>query len=335
MAIKSKNILVTGSAGYLGSPLCFDLLSLGHTVIGIDNYISSSDKNTKKLQELFKDKFNFHKIDLSKDIYDLNEIFSMHKPNCVVHFAALKSVDESEKNPQLYWENNLCSTENIINSMKSFNCKKIVYSSSAAVYGNQANQPIKEDATLCPISVYAKTKVACEELIKDSNKKFGIDGISLRYFNPIGSHQSGIFIDELKSDNKSLMNEVLRVALDNNKILNIYGKDYETVDGTCERDYIHITDLLNAHEKTINFINSLEGYEVFNVGTGKAISIIDLINTFVEQNKVKINYKFVNKRIGDVESSYADVSKIESILKWKSKKTLKDMVKDSWKAYSY
>ena len=335
MTIKTMNIVVTGSAGFLGSPLCFDLLSLGHKVIGIDNYITSSDKNTKKLQELFKDTFNFHKIDLSKDIYNLNEIFRMHKPNCVVHFAALKSVDESEKNPQLYWENNLCSTENILNSMKSCNCKKIVYSSSAAVYGNQAIQPIKEDATLCPISVYAKTKVACEELIKDSKKKFGIDGISLRYFNPIGSHQSGIFIDELKNDNGSLMNEVLKVALDNNKILNIYGKDYGTTDGTCERDYIHITDLLNAHEKTINFINSLEGYEVFNVGTGKAISIIDLINTFVEQNNVKINYKFVNKRIGDVESSYADVSKIESILNWKSKKTLNDMVKDSWKAYSY
>ena len=335
MTIKTMNIVVTGSAGFLGSPLCFDLLSSGHKVVGIDNYITSSDINTKKLQELFKDKFNFHKIDLSKDINDLNEIFRIHKPNCVVHFAALKSVNESEKNPQLYWENNLYSTENIINSMKSFNCKKIVYSSSAAVYGNQAIQPIKEDATLCPISVYAKTKVACEELIKDSNKKFGIDGISLRYFNPIGSHKSGIFKDELKNDNGSLMNEVLRVAQDNNKILNIYGKDYGTIDGTCERDYIHITDLLNAHEKTINFINSFDGYEVFNVGTGKAVSIIGLINTFVKQNKIKINYKFVNKRIGDVESSYADVSKIESILNWKSKKTLKDMVKDSWKAYSY
>ena len=137
------------------------------------------------------------------------------------------------------------------------------------------------------------------------------------------------------NDNGSLMNEVLRVALDNNKILNIYGKDYGTTDGTCQRDYIHITDLLNAHEKTINFINSFDGYEVFNVGTGKAVSIIGLINTFVKQNKVKINYKFVNKRIGDVESSYADVSKIESILNWKSKKTLIDMVKDSWKANSY
>ena len=334
MTIKTMNIVVTGSAGFLGSPLCFNLLSSGHVVIGIDNYAASNEENTKKLKGSFEDKFSFYQLDLEKDISELNKLFRKHKPDCVVHLAALKSVHESEKNPKLYWKNNVHSTENILNSMKNFNCKKIIYSSSAAVYGNQDIQPIREDANLRPISVYAETKIACEKLIQEANIEFGISGISLRYFNPIGSHESGMFNDTLKDDGGSLMNEIVRTALDKSRILSIYGKDYGTNDGTCERDYIHVTDLLDAHEKSIDFIHEFNGYEVFNVGTGKAVSIINLIDSFIEQNKIKLNYKFAKNRVGDVESSYADVTKIQDMLNWKSKKTLKDMVKDSWKAYS-
>lgn len=334
MAIKTTNILVTGSAGYLGAPLCFNLLELGHKVVGIDNYINSDDQNTIKLKEHFKEEFSFYNLDLSKNISKLNETFSFHKPRVVIHFAALKSVKNSEIYPDLYWKNNVQSTKNVLGAMKKYNCKKVIYSSSAAVYGNQDVQPIKETANLRPMSVYAETKKACEKIVKDSYQKYGIDGISLRYFNPIGVHQSGLFKDILKDGNGSLMNEIVKTALDKNKTLKIYGKSYKTNDGTCERDYIHIIDLLDAHEKSINYIDKFTGYKVFNVGTGIAISVIDLVNAFSKYNDINLNYKFSKKRNGDVELSYADIKKINIELNWKSQKTIKDMVKDSWKAYS-
>ena len=334
MAIKTVNILVTGSAGYLGSPLCFDLLELGHNVVGIDNYIASNDQNTIKLKKYFKDKFSFYNHDLSKSITELNRIFSSHKPDIVVHFAALKSVKESIINPDLYWKNNVQSTENILKTMELSSCKKIIYSSSAAVYGNQDFQPIKETANLQPISVYAETKIACERLVEDYCRKHKINGISLRYFNPIGKHQSDLFRDTLKEVDGSLMNEIIKTSLDSNKTLKIYGKNYKTNDGTCERDYIHIIDLLDAHKKSINYIDKFSGYKAFNIGTGRPVSVIDLVNAFSKYNNVELNYEFTRKREGDVRSSYADVSKIFNELNWKSQKTLKDMVIDSWKAYS-
>ena len=334
MNIKNMNILVTGSAGYLGSPLCFNLLEIGHKIIGIDNYSNSNEDNTNKLSKYFKDRFVFYKLDLASNISELRKVFSKHKPDIVVHFAALKSVNESYDHPELYWNNNVRSTENIINTMSKFNCNKIIYSSSAAVYGNQDIQPIKEDECLNPISVYAETKVACEKLVQDANINHKIDGISLRYFNPIGFHSSKLFKESFEDGVGSLMNEIIKTALDKNKVLKINGADYETNDGTCERDFIHIDDLLNAHEKTVSFILEFKGYDVFNVGTGKAVSIIELVNSFIKHNQVNINYEFSGKRKGDIQSSYADVKKISDIVNWKSNKTLEDMVKDAWTAYS-
>ena len=328
------NILLTGSAGFLGAPLAYDLLNIGHKIIGIDSYVNSSPENTLKLEEGFKENFTFYKLDIASDSSAVDEIFIKHKPDLVMHLAALKSVQESITNPDLYIKNNIISTTNIINSMKSYNCKKIIYSSSAAVYGNQEIQPIIENTNLKPISTYADTKLACEELIKDACNLGCFDGISLRYFNPIGFHSSNLFKEFLDEKNGTIMQEIIKVALKRNKSLKIYGNEYPTQDGTCERDFIHIDDLMDAHVKSIDYINSFTGYDVFNVGTGNPVTILNLTKSFIQHNKISINYEFIKRKPGDVISSYADASKINKIMKWKSKRNLKDMVKDSWIPYS-
>ena len=331
---KSMNILLTGSAGFLGAPLAYDLLNIGHKIIGIDSYVNSSPENTLKLEEGFKENFTFYKLDIASDSSAVDEIFIKHKPDLVMHLAALKSVQESITNPDLYIKNNIISTTNIINSMKSYNCKKIIYSSSAAVYGNQEIQPIIENTNLKPISTYADTKLACEELIKDACNLGCFDGISLRYFNPIGFHSSNLFKEFLDEKNGTIMQEIIKVALKRNKSLKIYGNEYPTQDGTCERDFIHIDDLMDAHVKSIDYINSFTGYDVFNVGTGNPVTILNLTKSFIQHNKISINYEFIKRKPGDVISSYADASKINKIMQWKSKRNLKDMVKDSWIPYS-
>ena len=331
---KSMNILLTGSAGFLGSPLAYDLLKMGHKIIGMDSYVNSNPENTLKLEKNFKKKFIFYKLDIASEPSLVDKIFLRHKPDLVMHLAALKSVQESINNPNLYIKNNVVSTRNIINSMKSYDCRKIIYSSSAAVYGNQEIQPIKEDASLSPISTYADTKLACEELIKNACYLGHIDGISLRYFNPLGFHSSGLFRESLNERNGTIMQEIIKVALKINKSLKINGNEYSTEDGTCERDFIHVDDLMDAHVKSIEYINSYSGYDVFNVGTGNPVTILNLIKSFIKNNKIPINYKFIKERPGDVTSSYADSTKISRVMEWKSKRDLKDMVRDSWIPYS-
>jgi len=334
MANKCMNILVTGSAGFLGAPLAFDLLRMGHKIIGIDSYINSNQENTLKLEEHCKENYIFYKLDIASDPLNLDEVFKKHKPELVIHLAALKSIQESISNPDLYIKNNIGSTVNIIDSMKSYNCKKIIYSSSAAVYGNQEIQPIKENTDLKPISTYANTKLACEKLIEDACKASYIDGIALRYFNPVGFHSSHLFKEFLTKADGTIMQEIIKVALERNKSLKIYGNKYKTQDGTCERDFIHIDDLMDAHIKSIDYINSSNGYDVFNVGTGKPVSILDLTKSFSEINKISIDYEFRKEKTGDIATSYADTSKINKLMKWESERSLKDMVRDSWIPYS-
>lgn len=333
MTINSTNIIVTGSAGYLGSPMCFNLLSKGYKVIGIDNFCNSDKSSTDTLKRYFKNSYKFYNLDIANNKFDLGNIFIRHRPKYVIHFAALKSVHESKKSPEIYWENNLKCTENILHAMSKSNCNKIIFSSSAAVYGKQGNKPIKENANLQPLSVYAETKIACENIIMKANAIYGIDGISLRYFNPIGFHSSNLFKEKLKNNNHTIVSEIIKSILDKDKILEIYGHDYPTKDGTCERDFIHIDDLLCAHEKLINYIENFKGYDVFNVGFGKAISIKELIYNFIKHDDIILKYKFSKKRDGDIHYSCADIKKISSITGWTAKKTIKDMVIDTLKAY--
>jgi len=334
MANESTDILVTGSAGFLGAPLTYNLLEMGLKIIGIDNYYNSSSKNTKKLKSKFKDQYKFYEIDIASSPVKVNEVFKVHKPKLVIHLAALKSVHESMINKSLYEMNNIRSTTNILDSMKINNCKKIIYSSSAAVYGNQIKQPITEEASLKPSSVYAETKLVCEQLIETACKKDMLDGLSLRYFNPLGFHSSGLFREELNDNTGSIIQEIIKVALKKKDVLNIFGGNYQTNDGTCERDFIHIDDILDAHIQSIKYMKSMKGYDVFNIGTGNPVSILKIISTFNEQNKTSVKYKFTRKKPGDIELSYADVSKIKALMGWDAKKDLNQMVKDSWKAYS-
>lgn len=334
MANKQMSIVITGSAGYIGTPLAYELLNMGYKIIGIDNYVNSNSKNTEKLKQDFIKNYKFYNLDIALEPSKLNAIFLQHKPELVIHLAALKSVQESISSPDLYKNNNINSTINILDSMSLHDCKKIIYSSSAAVYGDQKIQPIHENVVLNPSSPYAYTKLLCEKIINNACDQNNINGISLRYFNPVGYHSSKLFRDELTQDVGSIMQQMIKVALGKDKFLNIYGRDYSTEDGTCERDFIHIEDVLDAHIKSIKYIDSFNGHEIFNIGTGSPISILKLINFFIKKNNTPINYKFTKRKLGDIESCYADVEKINKKMGWKASKDLQDMVIDAWKAYS-
>lgn len=334
MANKQMSIVITGSAGYIGTPLAYELLNMGYKIIGIDNYVNSNSKNTKKLKQNFIKNYKFYNLDIALEPSKLNAIFLQHKPELVIHLAALKSVQESISSPDLYKNNNINSTINILDSMSLHDCRKIIYSSSAAVYGDQKIQPIHENVVLNPSSPYAYTKLLCEKIINNACDQNNINGISLRYFNPIGYHSSKLFRDELTEDVGSLMQQIIKVALGRDKFLNIYGNDFSTEDGTCERDFVHIEDVVDAHIKSIKYIGSFGGHEIFNIGTGLSISILKLINFFIKKNNIPINYKFTGRKLGDIESCYANVEKINKKMRWKASKDIEDMVIDAWNVYS-
>ncbi len=327
------NILVTGVAGYIGSTFAFEAIKRGHMIFGIDNFSNSTDSFVKKIKEEKPDNFFFQSCDLSK-YDDLKEYFSSLKKqidiSTVIHFAGLKSVPESEKKIEKYWDNNVKGTNNLLKMMSIHNIKDIIFSSSASVYGKQELQPIREDASLKPASVYAKTKKAAEELLQNEVLTKEINAISLRYFNPIGSHKDYIIFEDFDKPYPNLMSSIISVAKGINDKVLIYGDDYNTVDGTGERDYIHIFDLIDGHFAALDYLDHIKGYEVFNLGTGKCISVKELIKNFEKINKIKIPYEIVDRRPGDISTCYADPSKAKKELKWTSKYNLNDMCKDSW-----
>ena len=327
------NILVTGAAGYIGSTFSFEAVKRGHTIFGIDNFSNSTDLFVKKLKEEKPDDFFFQSCDL-RNHDDLHQCFgSIVKEidiSIIIHFAGLKSVPESEEKGEEYWDNNVNGTKNLLDVMSIYNIKNIIFSSSASVYGKQELQPISEDAALNPASMYAKTKKAAEELIQNEVLNNGISGISLRYFNPIGSHKDYIVFEDFDKPYPNLMSSVINVAKGTKEKVLIYGEDYITSDGTGERDYIHIFDLINGHFAALKYLNHVKGYDVFNLGTGKCVSVKELINNFEKVNKVKIPYQKTDRRPGDIATCYADPSKAKKDLKWETKYNLNDMCRDSW-----
>ncbi len=332
--MKKNKILVTGSAGFLGGSMCFELLKNNHKVVGLDSYQNSNQTTTKKIKDIFKDSFKFYQIDLSNNPGLLNDIFIDEKPNIVIHFAAEKSVINSKDMPFHYWKNNLYSTVNLIEAMHISKCSNLIYSSSAAVYGNNINQPIKEDALLNSITPYSNTKLASEMFIKDISKKGELNSIILRYFNPVSSHSDQIILEDLKDKDSTLMQEIIKTAIGINKNLKIYGSDYDTPDGTCIRDFIHVQDLIEAHFESMYIVNEIEGSIVMNVGTGQPISVLELVKAFENYNNIKINYIFEARRADEISTSFASVSYIKEKLGWTAKRDIKDMVIDSWKPYS-
>jgi len=316
--------LITGGLGYIGSHI--SKIYPNKDLLILDN-LSNSKLNYKKV--LPKARVIIDDLNLKT----LNKIFKEYKVENVIHMAGFKSVSESVKYPIQYYRNNVNTSLDLLESMEKFKIKKLIFSSSATVYGNNHYCPLKEDLTTNAINTYAETKIIIEKMISDyckSNKKFS--SIILRYFNPIGADKSGDLLDNPLGEPLNLMPILIKSALTGKK-LNIFGKDYKTKDGTCIRDYIHVLDLAECHILSIKYLKKFKGCKILNVGMGKGISVLDIIRIFSKANNLKVNYKFVRRRPGDVPISFASNQKIKKLLKWKPRYTYEDMCIDSLRAY--
>ncbi len=323
-------ILVTGGLGFIGSHTCVELLEEGYEVVVIDNLSNSKIDVVDKIKEITKKEIKFYKEDVCNK-EGLEKIFTENKIDAVIHFAGYKAVGESVEKPIMYYENNLMSTLELCKVMKEHNCKKIVFSSSATVYGSPKSLPIKEDFPLSTTNPYGTTKLMIERILEDiyiSDKDFSI--AVLRYFNPIGAHKSGLLGENPKGIPNNLMPYIVRVATKELECLSVFGDDYDTPDGTGVRDYIHVVDLAKGHIKAIEKILNDKGINYYNLGTGNGYSVLDLVKTFERVNNVKVNYKIVARRPGDIAACYADPTKAKEELGWTAKLGIEEMCKDSY-----
>jgi UDP-glucose 4-epimerase len=322
------NILVTGGTGYVGSHTCVELLNKNHSVIIVDNLINSKIETIDKIIQITNKNISFYQIDVT-DEYALDQIFINHKIDGVIHFAGLKAVGESVELPLTYYYNNLVSTMILSKLCLKYNVNKFVFSSSATVYGDN-KVPFVEDMDLLPTTnPYGETKAMSERILLDvakANPNFSVS--LLRYFNPVGAHESGLIGEAPNGIPNNLLPYVTQVAKGKLKQLRVFGNDYDTVDGTGVRDYIHVVDLAEGHVKAIEKLT--EGVKIYNLGTGKGTSVLQLVQAFEKANNIKVPYEIVNRRPGDIASFYADASKAERELGWKAKKSILDMCKDAW-----
>lgn len=324
-------ILVTGGLGYIGSHTCVELLKNGERIIVMDNLSNSKIEMKEKIKKITGKDFAFYKADLlDKD--SMRNIFVENKIHAVIHFAGLKAVGESVEKPIEYYKNNVVGTLNLLEVMRDFGINKMVFSSSATVYGSPKMVPITEDMPLSTTNPYGTTKLMIEQILRDvanANKDFKV--AILRYFNPIGAHESGIIGEDPNGIPNNLMPYISRVASGKLQCLSIFGNDYPTHDGTGVRDYIHVVDLAKGHLKALERLAKDDaGAFVYNLGTGNGYSVLDIVRAFEKQNGVSIKYKIVERRAGDVAECYANPSKAFRELDWKAEKTLEDMVRDAW-----
>lgn len=325
-------ILVTGGLGYIGSHACVELIKKQYEVIIVDNLINSKEEVLDKIQMITNIRPKFYKYDLV-DKKSIEKIFEENKIDAVIHFAGLKAVGESVEKPIDYYSNNLISTLNLLEVMKKYEVKKIIFSSSATIYGDKGVKEYKEEfgrgKTTNP---YGTTKAMIEQILEDlytSDKQWGIS--ILRYFNPVGAHESGLIGESPNGIPNNLMPYVMQVASGKREVLNIFGNDYPTKDGTGIRDFIHVVDLAVGHVKALEKLNTAnKGLFIYNLGTGKGFSVLDLVTTFEKVNNLKINYKIVNRRPGDLAEYFANSEKAQKELGWIPEKTLEDMCRDSW-----
>lgn len=325
------SILVTGGAGYIGSHTCVEMLNSGHDVIVVDNLDNSSRGSIRRVEAITGKKIKFFENDV-RDHAALVKIFTENTVEAVIHFAGLKAVGESVREPIHYYVNNLESTLTLIEVMTEFKVKKLVFSSSATVYGVATEMPLKEGMPIGAINPYGRTKYFIEEILRDlyvSDKDWSI--AILRYFNPIGAHKSGIIGEGPKDIPNNLMPYISQVAVGKLEKLHIFGDDYDTVDGTGVRDYIHVVDLANGHVKAVNWTLQNVGCEEINLGTGKGTSVLELRNAFVKVSGVDVPYVIDPRRPGDLGEVYADCSKAEKLLGWKAELGIDDMCEDAWR----
>lgn len=329
-----KKILITGGAGYIGSHTLIELSSAGYQFVVYDNLSNSSQKSIKKVEQLIGKSIDFEEGDI-RDISRLREVFLKYDFDSVIHFAGLKAVGESVAFPIKYYDNNVIGTLRLLEIMSEFRCKKIVFSSSATVYGNPHTTPIMEDfpvgATTNPYgtSKYMIERILEDVYIGDNSFKVAI----LRYFNPVGAHESGEIGEDPSGIPNNLMPFITQTAVGKREFLSVFGDDYDTHDGTGVRDYIHVVDLANAHVKAIEYLNDGDDLKFLkvNIGTGIGYSVLDVVNAFEKASGQKIPYKIVEKRAGDIAKCFADPSYSKQILGWEAKYTIEQMCKDSWR----
>lgn len=324
------SILVTGGAGFIGSHTVVELLEKGEDIVIVDNFVNSKPEVLEKIKKITEKDFKFYEVDLL-DEENLEKVFIENKIEAVIHFAGLKAVGESVEKPIEYYHNNITGTLILLELMKKYNCKKIIFSSSATVYGTPKTVPIKEDFPLSTTNPYGSTKLMIEQILKDvciADKEFC--AILLRYFNPIGAHKSGLLGESPNGIPNNLMPYINQVALGKLDHLNVFGNDYSTVDGTGVRDYIHVVDLAKGHVKALKKAREITGAEAYNLGTGKGYSVLEIVKAFEDANNIKIKYEITARRAGDIAECYADPSKAKQELDWEATKNLEEMCKDSW-----
>ena len=323
-------ILVTGGTGFIGSHTCVELLDSGYDVVIIDNLSNSKREVADYIEKITNKSVTFYEGDVcDKEI--LRKIFKENKIDAVIHFAGYKAVGESVLKPLMYYRNNILSTLSLLEVMNEFNVKKIAFSSSATVYGKPKSLPIKEDFPLSTTNPYGTTKLIIEGTLKDlynSDNEWSI--AILRYFNPIGAHKSGLIGENPNGIPNNLMPYIIKVATGELDCLGIFGNDYDTHDGTGVRDYIHVTDLAKGHVKAIEKILNDKGCDCYNLGTGNGYSVLDLVNTFMKVNNVRVKYEIKKRRPGDIDSCYADPSYAYEKLGWRAEKDINEMCLDAY-----
>lgn len=327
-----KNILITGGAGYIGSHIAVELLNKNYKVIVYDNLTNSSKISVKRVEEITGKNITFYEADIL-DEKKLSEVFKKEQIDVVIHCAALKSVGESVKKPLEYYHNNITGTLSLLKIMRKYSCKNIIFSSSATVYGDPASVPITEDFPkgTCT-NPYGWTKSMMEQIMTDlqkSDPEWKV--VLLRYFNPIGAHKSGKIGEDPQGIPNNLLPYIAQVAVGKLDYLSVFGDDYDTVDGTGVRDYIHVVDLAKGHVLAVDKIDKLKGVSIFNLATGKGYSVLEVLKAFEKACGKKISYKIVQRREGDIAKCFADASKAYKILGWKAKKDIDQMCEDSWR----
>ena len=323
-------VLVTGGAGFIGSHTCVELLDAGYEIIVMDNFANSKPESLNRIKKITGKDFKFYQTDML-DFDGMTKIFSENKVDAVIHFAGLKAVGESVSKPLEYYHNNIAGTLELLRAMRQYGCKKIVFSSSATVYGMNNPVPYKEDYPTSATNPYGYTKVMIEQILKDichADKEWS--AVLLRYFNPIGAHSSGLIGEDPNGIPNNLFPYIAQVATGKLPKLNVYGNDYPTPDGTGVRDYIHVVDLAKGHLCALDYAMKHSGAEAVNLGTGKGSSVLEVVAAFEKACGKAIPKEFAPRRAGDIATCYADTSKAKELFGWSAKYNLDQMCADGW-----
>lgn len=324
-------ILLCGGAGYIGGHTCVELTARGHEVVVADNLVNSSALALQRLQQVIGAPLPFHRVDM-RDSAGLDALFSAQRFDAVMHFAALKSVGESCERPLDYFDNNISGTINLLKAMRRAGVRRMVFSSSATVYGDPEHVPVAEDARLQVTNPYGRTKLVMEHLIEDLCRHDpGFRAANLRYFNPVGAHPSGLIGEDPAGVPNNLMPYICQVAVGKREHLQVFGGDYPTVDGTGVRDYIHVLDLARAHADALDYLVGQDQSLTVNLGTGHGVSVLQLLQAFERASGREVPYRIVNRRPGDVAEVYADSSMAQRLLGWKAELDVDAMCRDAWR----